>query len=554
MSLSMEDIKKNSKLIVASDDKTNYNFIVKLIKELTINDENIVDEQYWEGNEQKLRFVVVSLFQIFKKLFNRNEITMKKSKSTEIMQFRDWCKKMFESFKNCLLNIIQNIPFETSISLDCLDIYMQLLELESEYFSSGEDDPYFPNISFRKLLTAIWNSNFQDEESENGQSINSIVIEFTNSYYKKFADIQFYFQAELNKFLCDENEKVNYTTINGVGKWMTIVNHDVHCSNTNEEDSLEVFVSNPPKIVEDISKFKANFESNWLHMLNSDLTVGQYKSILLVLHKRIIPIFNTPSKLMDFLTDSYNVNIGKKDNNSGLIPILALNGLFELMRLFNLEYPNFYPKLYQCLVPDLMHVKYRSRFFRLIDLFLSSSHLSTHLIASFIKKLARLSLTAPPAAIVTIIPFIYNLLRKHPNCMIMLHNPMFIENAFATDEERMALRELKLNYKDSYDDSETNPELTNAINSSLWEIVTLMDHYHPNVATLAKIFAQPFKKLNYNMEDFLDWSYDSLLSAESTRKLKVLPTLEFESFDHIFGEVDEEKGVETEAYLVSIDW
>jgi U3 small nucleolar RNA-associated protein 19 len=43
------------------------------------------------------------------------------------------------------------------------------------------------------------------------------------------------------------------------------------------------------------------------------------------------------------------------------------------------------------------------------------------LLASFVKKLSRLSLTAPPAAIVMVIPFTYNFLKRHPALMVMIH-------------------------------------------------------------------------------------------------------------------------------------
>lgn len=41
--------------------------------------------------------------------------------------------------------------------------------------------------------------------------------------------------------------------------------------------------------------------------------------------------------------------------------------------IFNRDYPDFYHKLYTLLDRNIMHVKYRSRFFRLLDIFLSSS-------------------------------------------------------------------------------------------------------------------------------------------------------------------------------------
>jgi U3 small nucleolar RNA-associated protein 19 len=53
---------------------------------------------------------------------------------------------------------------------------------------------------------------------------------------------------------------------------------------------------------------------------------------------------------------------------------------------------------------------------------ISDSHLPTQLLASFVKRLSRLSLTASPSALVALIPFIYNLLRRHPQLMVMIHN------------------------------------------------------------------------------------------------------------------------------------
>jgi U3 small nucleolar RNA-associated protein 19 len=50
------------------------------------------------------------------------------------------------------------------------------------------------------------------------------------------------------------------------------------------------------------------------------------------------------------------------------------------------------------------------------------SHLPAAILASFVKRLSRLSLSAPPAAIVMIIPFTYNILKRHPALMVMIHS------------------------------------------------------------------------------------------------------------------------------------
>lgn len=52
-------------------------------------------------------------------------------------------------------------------------------------------------------------------------------------------------------------------------------------------------------------------------------------------------------------------------------------------------------------------------------------HLPATLIASFAKRLARLALFAPPAGVVIVIPFIYNLLKMHPSCMVLIHRDTY---------------------------------------------------------------------------------------------------------------------------------
>jgi U3 small nucleolar RNA-associated protein 19 len=111
------------------------------------------------------------------------------------------------------------------------------------------------------------------------------------------------------------------------------------------------------------------------------------------------------------------------------------------------DYPLFYTRLYTFLDRDVLHLKHRARYFRLTELFLSSTyaviirilwkyltrlrvrHLPAALLASFVKKLSRLSLTAPPAAIVIIVPFVYNILKRHPALMVMIHRVDDVEDA-----------------------------------------------------------------------------------------------------------------------------
>ncbi|KAI9681193.1 MAG: hypothetical protein M1817_002475 [Caeruleum heppii] len=267
-----------------------------------------------------------------------------------------------------------------------------------------------------------------------------------------------------------------------------------------------------------VAAHRKNAQDAWLSLLRLELDAAQRKTVLGLVAHRIAPCFQQVELLMDFLTDSYNIG--------GSTSLLALSGLFFLIREKNLDYPLFYQKLYSLLDAGLLHSQHRSRFFRLLDTFLASTHLPAALVASFIKRLARLSLHAPPAAIVLVIPWIYNLLKRHPTCTFMIHRETLRRT---TDDEPLSLE-----MQDPFDMSEENPSETRAIDSSLWEIDTLQTHYHPNVATMAKIISEQFTKHGYSLEDFLDHSYATMLDAELSRDIKKAPVVEYEMPKKVF--------------------
>jgi U3 small nucleolar RNA-associated protein 19 len=283
---------------------------------------------------------------------------------------------------------------------------------------------------------------------------------------------------------------------------------------------------------------KRRAEAAWLSVLRSlHLTTALRKSLLRITSTKILPWMSRPETLMDFLTDSYNVG--------GSTSLLALSGLFHLITAMNLDYPSFYPKLYSLVNADLLQSKHRSRFLRLLNTFLSSTRLPATLIASFIKRLSRHALFAPPAAIVAIVPYIYNLLRAHPTCTFMIHRPPHPPYTKSTDNLG----------EDPFDTGQPDPQKTNAIDSSLWELETLQSHYHPNVASLARIISEQFTKQQYNIEDFLDHGYGSMLESELGKKAKKEPVVEWKIPARIFTRAEDgnagEAGEET---LISRLW
>ena len=232
----------------------------------------------------------------------------------------------------------------------------------------------------------------------------------------------------------------------------------------------------------------------WMAILKHDLSRAQRKAIVGKVPHNIAPCFLRIELLMDFLCDCIN--------EGNAITLMALSGVFYLIQEKNLDYPQIYQKLYSLLKPNILNSKYRSRFFRLLDKFLESTHLPAALIASFIKRLSRLCLYSSPSAIVVVVPWIYNLLRSHPTCTFMIHREQPRNSAITSYEDKIRI--------DPFQMEESNPMQTNAEDSSLWEIRSLQSHYNANVAIIGKIISEQFTKISYNIEDFLDHSYNSV--------------------------------------------
>ncbi|KAF9568669.1 CBF-domain-containing protein, partial [Agrocybe pediades] len=264
-----------------------------------------------------------------------------------------------------------------------------------------------------------------------------------------------------------------------------------------------------------LSSHRAVFTRAWLTLLPRLTSPGKVEKTkalatraLNLMHRGVMPHLTRPILVMDW--------IGACVDMGGSVGLLALNALFVLMKEYNLDYPSFYTRLYAFLDRDVLHLKHRSRFFRLTELFLSSTHLPAALLASFVKKLSRLTLNAPPAAIVMVIPFTYNLLKRHPALMVMIHRDDL-------DDEN-----------DPFLPDEPNPMQTHALDSSLWELLSHASHYHAPVSTMCKIFSEAFTKPNYALEDFLDHTYNTLFETEINRKIKREPALAVESDVKVF--------------------
>ncbi|KAL2757416.1 hypothetical protein ACRALDRAFT_1068012 [Sodiomyces alcalophilus JCM 7366] len=481
------------------ESKKHYNNIAKLIA--TAKD--FVDDP------DSAALASVALTRVFVRLLSSGSLIKKKGQPEKEAVVVQWLRDRYFEYKDVLLDLIR----QDELGAPALTLAMRTLRTEGQYLNDG-DEYSFPHVFLQQIIQALLDSSSDDARCE-----------FVDTFLTEFDDIRFYALKALKDIAENPLPHVNL-------KELFDDAFELVSSIGSVPQTLEKYYLDKPKKkahpLNSLHQHQKQGQDAWLAVLKLASTKAQRKRTLEVMSTDIAPWFLRPELLADFLTDSYNTG--------GSMSLLALSGVFYLIKERNLDYPSFYTKLYSLLDRDILHSKHRSRFFRLMDTFLASTHLPALLVASFIKRLARLALNAPPAAVVFIVPWTYNILKRHPTCTFMLHRELR-----DPDEKKRVENE---GFEDPFLPDEADPMETQAIDSCLWELVQLQQHYHPNVATIAKIVSEQFTKQSYNIEDFLDHSYSSLLEAEMSKTMKKTPVIEFQIPKRVFLPQDPESGVE----------
>ncbi|CAO1613296.1 unnamed protein product [Jaminaea pallidilutea] len=287
----------------------------------------------------------------------------------------------------------------------------------------------------------------------------------------------------------------------------------------------------------DVKAWRSVVESAWLRIIlglqkgegtdSTSLALGEINAILRVMEKRVLPFLSRPRLIADWLLDCLDVG--------GSTALLSLSPLYTLYVTASLSLPTLYTTLYGLLTPGLLHSPHRSHSLRLIYLFLCSEKLSLSIVAAFVKRLARCALRGPPGGIIPVTVVAYNLLKRHKDGMQLLHRD-FDDDAIGAAG----------GWTDPFDDNpQLPPGATEAAQSCLFEMASLgaqassslsgddglssssssqrliESHYHAPTSTIVRILSQPFTKERYDVEEFLDHSYGTLLATEFRRTINV---------------------------------
>ncbi|XP_021853878.1 protein NUCLEOLAR COMPLEX ASSOCIATED 4 [Spinacia oleracea] len=471
--------------------------------------------------------------------------------------YRTWLRSKFDELVKLLIVIAVSPQCEETVREVVLDTIMEFVKLGN----GGK----FCSALYKDLIRAIVYSSLEVE----------FLLESLVSTYFKYIDVRYFTFITVEK-LCKSLESDNSSGDNVVIKGGDDSKASLECSikkihfilsnipplgNVDEKAAIEMwsadFLSKGGSGQEDaehtegenkqkkgekstkndvslgkVSKrMKPKFTKAWMSFLRLPLPLEVYKEVLIILHQGVIPYLSNPVMLCDFLTKSYDIG--------GVVSVMALSGLFILMTKYGLEYPNFYEKLYALLIPSIFMAKHRAKFFELLDSCLKSPLLPAYLAAAFTKKLSRLSLAVPPSGALVIIALVHNLLRRHPsiNCLVHRESGKETNQDDKKSEQQCVSSDgnagvasgviRKKQGVDLFKNEASDPLMSNAMRSSLWEIDTLRHHYCPPVSrfvlSLENDLTVRAKTAEVMIGDFSSGSYATIFREEMRRRVKQVP-------------------------------
>lgn len=262
---------------------------------------------------------------------------------------------------------------------------------------------------------------------------------------------------------------------------------------------------------------KHMFTRFWTELLASELPPALDLHILHTVTDTVIKYLSNPLMLSDFLVSRFNVG--------GLVAVLALRGLFVLMIDHGLEQPNFFNQLYSLITPDAFSSRHRYELFKLVDLCMKSIRVPAYIAAAFLKRIARVALLSPSPTLYFSLPFIRQLLQRHPNCLQLIHrtsSQAFVSDAIleelanttAAEKKRGELLVAKLFDGEDPFKMDASLEECDAIHSTLWELTTIERHFLPACPLMVSAFQSPAEDKTPLK---FDKTYARLFTAEVTR-------------------------------------
>ncbi|XP_065223098.1 nucleolar complex protein 4 homolog A [Planococcus citri] len=440
-------------------------------------------------NYQSTYEAILALEMIFSEsLKNRSMLTTGDSTNNAPSEHVSWLRDQYETTWNKLLNLMYD---KTNGEQAALTLF-KLLEHEGKFplVPPQKGVYYFPLDKLEIILKQYFNTKIT-------QGALNQLDEFTN-----YIDVVYYLWLLVPSILTkikklDEPLKAK---ILDILKEVPIPSEEE--LQDYDPEVLLCVTKNKTKFKPKYAAIQESIHNLWNIIIKWNATSNTHKKVLVLLIENLMVHLSKPILTMDYLMESLNAG--------GAVSLLALQGVFTLVKDHNLEYPNIYGKLYSFFHPSIFYTKYKSRLYVLTNIFLSSTHLPEALVASYMKRFARLCLCAPPQDIIILCAFIGNLLIRHSGLRKMIQHP---EGGSVSS--------------DPYLEDELDPMKTKAMESSLWELKTLEQHILPQVSNAVNFINKPLPSVEWDLTPLIEKTYKDVFEKECKKKIqKVSVTFE----------------------------
>uniref|UniRef100_A0A8I3PUN1 Nucleolar complex associated 4 homolog n=1 Tax=Canis lupus familiaris TaxID=9615 RepID=A0A8I3PUN1_CANLF len=417
-------------------------------------------------DSEEIREAVRACGRLFAALLERGELFVGRLPSEDSVlagsqgatrKYKVWMRHRYHSCCNRLRELLAHSSFEVKeLALSTLMRFVQLEGVHPLEKPKWDGCYLFPHQLFKAVVEGLLS--LEDDCS-------LLLSQFRE--YLEHDDIRYHtMQAATDIVVRVANRylEVPFTFWNNAFTLLSAVSLPRQECNTSSFYVKHAKLSQTWKVVH-LKEHRKAFQLMWLGFLKHELPLGLYKKVLVIMHDSILPHLAQPSLMIDFLTRAYDMG--------GAISLLALNGLFILIHQHNL-------------------------------------HLPAYLVAAFAKRLSRLALTAPPEALLMVLPFICNLLRRHPACRVLVHHPLGHELD-----------------SDPFDPEEGNPAESRALESSLWELQALQQHYHPEVSQAASVINQALSVSEISIAPLLELTAFEIFERNLKKKCQESVPLQF---------------------------
>lgn len=149
-----------------------------------------------------------------------------------------------------------------------------------------------------------------------------------------------------------------------------------------------------------------------------------------------------------------------------------------------------FDEVYRHVDEKLLCKQYRFKFLYFLDTLLSSTKVPSYIIATYIKRLSRLTLTAKPKTLFVIIKLVGNLFLRHPVLIFLRDQVDELARVMESKSTTCTLSDwLK---QDPFDaDQKESLKQAKAMTSCIWEMMPLRYHENRRIANTASYLSSP---------------------------------------------------------------